>query len=162
MKRYLFVFQKGNGGKYNPVLSVVPQGNHFTGSLVSPCIMKHSTVMKLERWEFLFILLYVKDESSVCFGGKKTQDFLSDSEFVIQRTGKKLSHFRWSGTIVLRISYFYSNESQAYKNVLCLWKNISKFSSSTFFQKHSIVNVSYLELSANNEKKPECMSVTQA
>ena len=32
MKRYLFVFQKGNRGKDNPVLSVVPWGNHFTGS----------------------------------------------------------------------------------------------------------------------------------
>lgn len=40
MRRYLSFFQKGNGGKDNPVLSVVPQGDRFTASSISPRIMK--------------------------------------------------------------------------------------------------------------------------
>lgn len=63
MRRYLSLFQKGNGGKDNPVLSVVPQGDHFTASSISVRIMKHNTVMKLERGEFSLILLSVEDES---------------------------------------------------------------------------------------------------
>lgn len=64
MRRYLSLIQKGNGGKDNPVLSVVPQGDRFSASSISARIMKHNTVTKLERGEFLLILLSVKDESS--------------------------------------------------------------------------------------------------
>lgn len=39
VRRSLPLNQKGNGGKDNPVLSVVPQG--FTASSISACIMKH-------------------------------------------------------------------------------------------------------------------------
>lgn len=53
VRRYLPLIQKGNGGKDNPVLSVVPQGDRFNASSISARIMKHNTVMKLERGELL-------------------------------------------------------------------------------------------------------------
>lgn len=64
MRRYLSLFQKGNGGKDNPVLSVVPQGDRLTASSISARIMKHNRVMKLEKGEFVPILLSEKDECS--------------------------------------------------------------------------------------------------
>lgn len=65
-------YPNGNGGKDNPVLSVVPQGDHFTASSISTRIMKHNIVMKLERAEFLLILLSVKDKSSQCILVRRT------------------------------------------------------------------------------------------
>lgn len=52
VRSYLPFIQKGNGGKDNPVLNVVPQGDCFTASSISACIMKHNTVMKHKRGEF--------------------------------------------------------------------------------------------------------------
>lgn len=50
-------FQKGNGGKDNPVLSVMPQRECFTAHSISSLILKQNTVMKLERGEFLLLTL---------------------------------------------------------------------------------------------------------
>lgn len=57
MRRYLSLFQKGNGGKDNPVLSVVPQGGRFTASSISARIMKHNTVMKPGKGRVLTLFI---------------------------------------------------------------------------------------------------------
>lgn len=63
MRRYLSLFLKGNGGKDNPVLSVVPQGDRFTACSIPPHRKKHRSVLKLGSREFGLILLSVEHES---------------------------------------------------------------------------------------------------
>lgn len=95
MRRYLPLIQKGNGGKDNPMLSVVPQGDYFTAP-----IMKHNIVMKLERGEVLLALLSVKDKSPVNSCEKKqrvasfptTKDFHNNSVSVLQSQNFCLCH----------------------------------------------------------------------
>lgn len=55
---------KGNGGRDNPGLCVAPQGDCFTASSISTCIMKHNTVMKEESSCSFLFFLSVQDESS--------------------------------------------------------------------------------------------------
>lgn len=65
MRRCISLIQRGNGGKDNPVLSVVPQGGRFSGGYISAHIMKRNAVTKLEWGESLLIYCLCKKNPQI-------------------------------------------------------------------------------------------------